>query len=120
MAKILITDDSSFMRGMLKNLLVNHGHEVIGEACNGLEAVKLFAELKPDLVTMDITMPEMSGIDAVKAITQIDKNAIIVMVSSMGQKAMVLGAIQSGAKDFIVKPFEDERVLGVLERLLSK
>jgi len=96
-----------------------YGCEVVGEAENGIKAVELYRELKPDVVTMDITMPEMDGIAAVKAIRQIDPNARIIMCSAMGQQMMVMEAIQAGAKDFIVKPFQQDRVLQALQRALS-
>ncbi|HHW43746.1 response regulator [Desulfofundulus thermobenzoicus] len=118
--KILVVDDAAFMRMMIKNIITKNGYEVAGEAENGKEAVKMYAELKPDLVTMDITMPEMDGIDAVKAIRAIDPNANIIMCSAMGQQAMVMDAIQAGAKDFIVKPFQQDRILQAIERVLSR
>ncbi len=118
--KILIVDDAAFMRMMLKNILTSNGFEVIGEAENGAQAVEKYKELKPDLVTMDITMPEMDGIAAVKEIMKIDPNARIVMVSAMGQQVMVIEAIQAGAKDFVVKPFQPDRVLEAINKALSK
>lgn len=117
--RILITDDALFMRVTLKNILTQNGYEVVGEAQNGAEAVKLYNELKPDLVTMDITMPEMDGLEALKKIRESDSGACIVMCTAMGQKNMVLEAIQSGAKDFIVKPFQPERVLEAVGKLLA-
>ena len=111
MARILITDDAAFMRMMLKDILTKAGHEVVGEAENGAVAVQKYTELKPDLVTLDITMPEMDGIQALKKIKEADPNAKCLMCSAMGQQAMVIEAIQSGAKDFIVKPFQAERVI---------
>lgn len=117
--RILITDDALFMRVTLKNILTQNGYEVCGEAQNGVEAVKLFKELKPDLVTMDITMPEMDGIQALKEIKTIDPAASVVMCTAMGQKNMVVEAIQSGAKDFIVKPFQPDRVLEAVGKLLA-
>ena len=114
--KVLVTDDAMFMRTMLKNILINNGHEVIGEASNGKEAVLKYMELRPDVVTLDITMPEMDGLQAVKEIMRIDSNARVIMCSAMGQQAMVIEAIQSGAKDFIVKPFQPDRVLDALSR----
>lgn len=113
-------DDAAFMRMMIKNIITKSGYEVAGEAENGKQAVQLYAELKPDVVTMDITMPEMNGIEAVKAIRALDPNANIVMVSAMGQQAMVMDAIQAGAKDFIVKPFQQDRLLQALERVLAR
>lgn len=117
--RILITDDALFMRVTLKNILTQNGYEVVGEAQNGAEAVSLYSELKPDLVTMDITMPEMDGLQALKAIRAADPNAVVVMCTAMGQKNMVVEAIQSGAKDFIVKPFQPDRVLEAVNKLLA-
>ncbi len=117
--RILITDDALFMRVTLKNILTQNGYEVVGEATNGAEAVDLYNSLKPDLVTMDITMPEMDGISALKAIKAADPGAVIVMCTAMGQKNMVVEAIQSGAKDFIVKPFQPERVLDAIGKLVA-
>lgn len=117
--KILIVDDAAFMRMMLKNILTQNGYEVAGEASNGLEAVTLYKELKPDLVTMDITMPEMDGITAVKEIKKIDPEAKIIMCSAMGQQAMVIESIQAGAKDFVVKPFQPDRVLEAVKKVLG-
>ncbi|MEY8751654.1 response regulator [Alkalicoccobacillus gibsonii] len=117
MATILIVDDAAFMRMMIKDILVNAGLQVIGEAENGLQAVEKYQELKPDLVTMDITMPELDGIQALKRIREIDPDANVIMCSAMGQQALVLEAIQSGAKDFIVKPFQKERVVETIHQL---
>lgn len=117
--RILVVDDAAFMRMMIKNILTKFGYEVVGEAENGSIAARMYAELKPDLVTMDITMPEMDGIEAVKSIRRIDPEALIIMVSAMGQQAMVMEAIQAGAKDFIVKPFQQDRILQAIERVLS-
>lgn len=114
-----MVDDAAFMRMMLKDILLKGGFEIAGEATNGAEAVRLYQELKPDLVTMDITMPEVDGIAAVKEIKKIDPNAKVVMVSAMGQQAMVIEAIQAGASDFIVKPFQPDRVLEALKKTLS-
>jgi two-component system chemotaxis response regulator CheY len=114
-----VVDDAAFMRMMLKDILLKGGFEIAGEATNGAEAVRLYQELKPDLVTMDITMPEVDGIAAVKEIKKIDPNAKVVMVSAMGQQAMVIEAIQAGASDFIVKPFQPDRVLEALKKALS-
>jgi len=114
-----VVDDAAFMRMMLKDILLKGGFEIAGEATNGAEAIRLYQELKPDLVTMDITMPEVDGIAAVKEIKKIDPNAKVVMVSAMGQQAMVIEAIQAGASDFIVKPFQPDRVLEALKKALS-
>ncbi|MGQ9497960.1 MAG: response regulator [Desulfotomaculales bacterium] len=118
--RILIVDDAAFMRMMIKNIVTKHGYEVAGEAENGAAAVTLYKETKPDLVTMDITMPEMDGVQAVRAIRQIDPGANIIMISAMGQQAMVMEAIQAGAKDFIVKPFQQDRVIQAIERVLAR
>ncbi|EFQ23290.1 response regulator [Aminomonas paucivorans] len=117
--KVLIVDDAAFMRMMLRDILMKNGFEVVGEADNGKNAVQMYSELKPDIVTMDITMPEMDGIAAVKEIKQMDSAAKVVMVSAMGQQAMVIEAIRSGAADFIVKPFQPDRVLEALSKALS-
>ena len=120
MAKgILIVDDASFMRMMIKDILTKNGFEVIGEAENGIKAVDKYKELGPELVIMDITMPEMDGIQAVKEIKAIDPNARIIMCSAMGQQSMVMDSIKSGARDFIVKPFQPERVLEAVKKALS-
>ena len=118
-AKVLIVDDAIFMRRMLKDIIKEGGHQVVGEAANGAEGVALYEKHKPELVTMDIIMPEMGGIDAVKGIIKLDSNAKVLMVSAMGQQQLVVEAIQAGAKDFIVKPFEASKVLSAIERLLS-
>ena len=118
-ARILIVDDAAFMRMMIKDILLKNGFEVAGEASNGREAVAKFQETRPDLVTMDITMPEMDGISATKEIKKTDPNARIIMVTAMGQQAMVLDAIQAGARDFIVKPFQEERVIDAVKKVLK-
>mgnify|MGYP001156298641 FL=1 len=120
MAKnILICDDAAFMRMMIKDILTKHGYNIVGEAENGAKAVEKYAELKPDLVLMDITMPEMDGIEALKKIKAADANASIIMCSAMGQQAMVIESIQSGAKDFIVKPFQADRVLEAVQKVVG-
>jgi two-component system chemotaxis response regulator CheY len=119
MARILVVDDAAFMRMMLKDILTKAGHEVVGEAANGVEAVEKYKELRPDVVTMDITMPEMNGIDAIKEIKKIDPNATVIVCSAMGQQAMVIEAIQAGAKDFIVKPFQPARVIEAVQKALK-
>jgi two-component system chemotaxis response regulator CheY len=118
MAKILIVDDAKFMRMTLSNILKKANHEIVGEGENGREAVELYQMLKPDIVTLDITMPVMNGIEAVKAIKQVDENAKIIMCSAMGQQKMVVEAIEAGAIDFIVKPFEESRVIEAVARAL--
>lgn len=117
--QILIVDDASFMRMMIKDILTKNGFEVVGEAENGLDAVEKYKELDPNLVIMDITMPEMDGIQAVKEIKSINSEATIVMCSAMGQQGMVIEAIQAGAKDFIVKPFQHDRVIEAVKKALS-
>ncbi|MBP2240240.1 two-component system chemotaxis response regulator CheY [Cytobacillus eiseniae] len=119
MARILIIDDAKFMRMTLTNILKKANHEIVGEGENGKEAIELFGKLNPDLVTMDITMPEMSGIEAVKVIKKENPSAKVIMCSAMGQQKMVVEAIEAGAKDFIVKPFDEGRVLDAVNRVLS-
>ena len=120
MAKnILIVDDAAFMRMMIKDILTKNGYNIAAEAENGKLAVDKYNEVKPDLVLMDITMPEMDGIQALKAIKGNDPNAAVIMCSAMGQQAMVIEAIQSGARDFIVKPFQAERVLEAVKKVVG-
>ena len=120
MAKnILVCDDAAFMRMMIKDILSKNGYNVAGEAENGAKAVEKYAELKPDLVLMDITMPEMDGIQALKKIKESDPAACVIMCSAMGQQAMVIESIQSGAKDFIVKPFQADRVLEAVRKVVG-
>ena len=119
MPRVLIVDDAAFMRMMLKDILTKNGYEVAGEAENGKVAVSMYQELKPDVTTMDITMPEMDGISAVKEIKKANPGAKIVMVSAMGQQPMVIEAIQAGATDFIVKPFQPDRVVEALNKALG-
>jgi two-component system chemotaxis response regulator CheY len=117
--KVLFVDDSAFMRGILKGIILKEPFALAGEAENGKEAVEQYKTLKPDLVTMDIVMPEMDGIEAVKAIRESDPNARIIMVSAMGQQSMVIEAIQAGARDFIIKPFQPPRVHEALKRVMG-
>jgi two-component system, chemotaxis family, chemotaxis protein CheY len=117
--RVLITDDALFMRMTLKNILTAHGYDVAGEASNGREAVDLYKALRPDLVTMDITMPEMDGISAVREIRAFDPTARIVMCSAMGQKSMVMEAVTAGAKDFIVKPFQPDKVIEAVQKQIG-
>lgn len=119
MAKIVVVDDAKFMRMTLENILTKANHEVIGEAENGEEAIELYRTLKPDLMTMDITMPVKSGLDAMKEIKKEFPSAKVIMCSAMGQQKMVVEAIEAGAKDFIVKPFDEGRVLDAINRVLS-
>jgi len=111
---ILLADDSMFMRMQIRDILTKMDHEVIGEASNGLEAVQLYEQLRPDVVLMDITMPEMDGIAALKEIKKINKDATVIMVSAMGQKAIMQEAKTAGSLDFIVKPFDEEYILRLL------
>lgn len=119
MAKIMVVDDAAFLRAMLRDILVKAGHEVVYEAENGREAIDKYKAYRPDLVTMDITMPVMEGLEAVKEIRKLDPTANIVMCSAMGQKNLVIEAIQSGAKDFIVKPFQTSRVLEAVSNAIG-
>lgn len=120
MAKsVMICDDAAFMRMMIRDILTKNGFAVAGEAENGLKAIEKYKETTPDLVLMDITMPEMDGIQALKEIKKIDENAKVVMCSAMGQQAMVIESIQAGARDFIVKPFQADRVIEAVKKVLE-
>lgn len=119
MAKILVVDDAAFMRMMIKDILTKNGFEVVGEAADGAQAVEKYQELRPDLVTMDITMPDVDGIEATKRIRAFDAGARVIVCSAMGQQAMVIDAIQAGAKDFIVKPFQADRVIEAVRKALQ-
>lgn len=119
MARILVVDDAAFMRVLLKNILKSGGHEVVGEAENGIEALEKYEELKPDLVTMDIVMPHLDGIETTRSIIKIDPKARIVMCTAVGQQAKVLEAIKAGARGYIVKPFQADKVLEEIEKVLS-
>lgn len=114
--RVLITDDAAFMRMMLKDILAKNGHEVVAEAGDGLEMLQKYDETMPDIVTLDITMPNMDGLVALKELRKKHPNANVVMCSAMGQQSMVIDAIRSGAKDFIVKPFQAERVVECLAK----
>ncbi len=116
---VLVCDDAVFMRTMIGDILTQAGLDVVGEAESGQEAVQKYKELKPDLVTMDIIMPEMGGIEALRAITSFDPQARVLMCSAMGQQSLVAEAIQAGAKDFVVKPFQPSRVLEAVQRVLG-
>ncbi len=116
---VLIVDDAVFMRMMVKDILEKNGFMVAGEAENGLKAIEQYKSLNPDIVTMDITMPEMNGIEALREIKKIDPTAKVIMCSAMGQQAMVMDAIKAGAKDFIVKPFNGERVVEAISKALK-
>lgn len=117
--RILIVDDAVFMRMKLKDILTKNGYEVVDEAQNGQEAFEKYQALKPDIVTMDITMPEVDGLEALKMIKAQDPNAKVIMCSAMGQQGMVMDAIKSGAKDFIVKPFDTDRVINAVAKALG-
>jgi two-component system chemotaxis response regulator CheY len=119
MARVLVVDDAAFMRKMVGDALSNGGHEVVGEATNGVEALDRFQSLRPDVTTLDITMPEKDGLSALKDILAFDPAAKVVMCSALGQEAKVLEAIKSGAKDFVVKPFNADRVLEAVTKALA-
>ena len=117
--RILIADDAAFIRLMLTKILTEAGYEIAGEASTGTEAVRRYRDLKPDLVTMDITMPDMNGISALKAIKQLDPGAKVLMCTAMGQKSLVAEAIEAGAAGFMIKPFDDEKVVEMVRMALS-
>ena len=117
MAKILIVDDSITSRIILKNILIENGHEVIGEAINGKDAVSKFKELQPDITTMDITMPVMDGLEALREIREIDKDAKVIMVTAAGQKSKMVDALKYGAAEFLTKPFEAEQIIEIINRV---
>lgn len=119
MARVLVVDDAAFMRKMVSDALAKGGHEVIGEAANGLEAVERYKELAPEVTTLDITMPEKDGISALQDILALDPSARVVMCSALGQESKVLEAIKSGAKDFVVKPFQPDRVLDAISKAVA-
>lgn len=116
MKTVLVVDDAAFMRVSIKNMISKHGFEVIGEAENGAVAVQKFSELSPDIVTLDITMPEMTGLEALKEIMKINPNAVVIMVSALGQESMVREAVMSGAKGFVVKPFKEDVIVSALNK----
>lgn len=117
--KVLIVDDAAFMRIKLKDILEKNGYVVAGEAQNGNEAIEKYKEVQPDIVTMDITMPDKDGVEALKEIKELDNDAVVLMCSAMGQQTMVMDAIRAGAMDFIVKPFDTERVIKALDKALN-
>ncbi|MFP6628091.1 MAG: response regulator [Myxococcota bacterium] len=119
-ARVLIADDASFMRQMIREIIEPDGFEVVGEATDGIEAAELYEQLRPDIVTMDIVMPKRSGIDAVKDIVERSPDACVVMCSALGQETLVMEALQAGARDFIVKPFRPDNVLDTLLKVLEK
>jgi two-component system chemotaxis response regulator CheY len=120
MVNILIADDAKFMRMMLRRILEGQGHKIIGEAGNGEEAIGLYAKLRPDLVTMDIVMPDPNGIDCVRKIREFDPHAKIVMVTALGQEAMVVEALKAGASDFVIKPFKAGKVIQAIDKALGQ
>ena len=120
MKRVLIADDASFMRQMIRDIIEPEGYEVVGEASDGVEVVEKFRKLRPDLIMMDIVMPKRSGIDAVRAIRAEDSTTTIVMCSALGQETLVMEAIQAGAKDFIVKPFKPDAVISTLAKVIEK
>jgi two-component system chemotaxis response regulator CheY len=119
MARIMVVDDAAFMRKMLRDALSEGGHEVVGEAVNGADALKQYQEVRPDVTTLDITMPEKDGLEALKDIIGFDPAARVVMCSALGQETKVLEAIKGGAKDFVVKPFQPDRVLAAVDKALA-
>jgi two-component system chemotaxis response regulator CheY len=119
MAKVLVVDDALFMRKIVSDAMVAGGHEVVGEAANGIEAVERFRELRPDVTTLDITMPEKDGLAALREIMALDPAARVVMCSALGQESKVLEAMKVGAKYFVVKPFEDSRLIGAVNKAIA-
>ncbi len=119
MARVLVVDDAAFMRKMVGDALAKGGHEVIGEASNGVEAVASYQALRPDITTLDITMPEKDGLAALREIMALDPTARVVMCSALGQESKVLEAVKSGAKDFVVKPFKPDRVIDAVGKALT-
>ncbi|MFX1253610.1 MAG: response regulator [Promethearchaeota archaeon] len=120
MANVLIADDSRFMRIMLRDILTGEGHKVVAEASTGNEAITLYAKFRPDVVTMDIVMPKPNGIECVRQIREFDPHARIVMVTALGQEAMVLEALKAGASDFVIKPFKSEKVVQAIDKTLQR
>ena len=117
MKRVLIVDDAAFMRISIRNIITKNGYEVVGEAGNGGEAVQKYTELRSDIVTMDITMPEVNGLEALKQIRKIEPGAVVIMVSALGQESMVRDAVMAGAKGFVVKPFKEETIMAALSKL---
>lgn len=118
MARVLVVDDAMFIRHIISDLLTRHGHEVVGEAANGKEAVERYRELRPDITTLDITMPEMDGITALREILAEDPSAKVIMCSALKEKPKVIEALQAGARDFILKPVKPDRVLEAVDKVL--
>jgi two-component system, chemotaxis family, chemotaxis protein CheY len=119
LARVLVVDDAAFMRKLVGDALTNGGHEVVGEACNGVEAVERFEALRPDVTTLDITMPERDGLSALKEILVLDPSAKVVMCSALGQESKVLEALRGGARDFVVKPFQADRVVDAVTKAVG-
>jgi two-component system chemotaxis response regulator CheY len=119
MARVLVVDDAAFMRKLVSDVLIRGGHEVVGEAGDGIEAVDRYAELRPEVTTLDITMPQKDGLTALREIIELDPSARVVMCSALGQETKVLESIKAGAKDFVVKPFQAERVLEAVGKALA-
>lgn len=117
MKKVLIVDDAAFMRLSLRTMLERNGYEIIGEAANGFDAIQKYTTLKPDLVTMDITMPDMDGVQALEEIKKADSKAVVIMISALGQETMVKKAVMLGAKGFLVKPYKEENLIKALSKL---
>jgi two-component system chemotaxis response regulator CheY len=117
--RVLICDDAMFTRTLINDILVKAGYEIVGEASNGLQAIEGYKEVNPDIVIMDLIMPDMGGIEAIKKIIELDPNAVIIVCSAMGQQALVMEALDAGAKDFIVKPFQPAQILDTLKKLLE-
>ncbi len=117
--RILVVDDAAFMRMMIKDILVKNSYEIAGEASDGLMAIEKYMESRPDVVLLDITMPNMNGLETLNELKKIDPNAKVIMCSAMGQESMVIDAIKSGASDFIVKPFQGERIIKAVQKVLS-
>ena len=120
MKRVLIVDDATFMRLTLRSVLEKNGFTVVGEAENGLDAIKKYQELHPDIVTMDITMPEMDGVEALKKIRSIDSNAKVIMITALGQESFVREAVMNGAKGFIVKPWSEEYVINSINKIIMQ
>ena len=120
MANVLVVDDAMFVRHTIRNMLEAHGHTVAGEADNGITALERYEEVKPDIVLLDITMPDMGGIEVLKKLKEKDPKVKVVMCSSMGQQSMIANAIQEGAVDFVIKPFKEEQVIAAIEKALVK
>ena len=119
MPRILIVDDAAFMRMSIKRMIEKDNYEIVAEACDGVQAVAMYKQFKPDVTTMDITMPNMTGIEALKEIKKIDSEAKIIMISAMGQEALIRESVMSGASSFLVKPFQKEKLLEVLNSVCS-